>query len=408
MVFCVVAAPLMWYTCTAWTGSLGAMLSHMDLKTAWRAWPRPTWDAAKLVVGFAALELLLLKLLPGRVRAGPITPAGTRAMYKDNGAQAWAVTHLLVVPLVWRTGAAPATATYDNFGAILTVCSLSALALCLVLYWRGPSSADGGRTGNPVFDYFWGVELHPRLFGVDLKQLVNCRLGMMSWCAIVWWFAAAQVARHGRISSAMWVVVTLQTAYVVKFFFWEAGYLSTLDMMHDRFGFYLCWGVSTWIPAIYTSQALYLVDHPRDLGPAFAAALIAIGLIAIYLNYDADAQRKRVRETAGQTLVWGRKPSLITARYTTADGREHENLLLASGWWGVARHFHYVPELAASIAWTLPCGFQNFLPWWYVIYLTILLAHRAARDDRRCEAKYGRSWDEYRSRVPFRIIPGIF
>ena len=165
---------------------------------------------------------------------------------------------------------------------------------------------------------------------------------------------------------------------------------------------------STWLPAIYTLQALYLVNHPRDLRPAITFALLAFGLGSIYLNYAADAQRKRVRESAGTVQIWGKTPQLITARYQTADGCVHENLLLASGWWGVSRHFHYLPELAAALAWTLPCGFQNVLPWFYFVYLTILLAHRSLRDDARCAAKYGASWDQYRARVPFRIVPGIF
>jgi 7-dehydrocholesterol reductase len=99
---------------------------------------------------------------------------------------------------------------------------------------------------------------------------------------------------------------------------------------------------------------------------------------------------------------------VIVASYRTADGREHENLLLVSGWWGLSRHFHYLPEMAAALAWTIPCGFQNLLPWLYFIYLAILLTHRALRDDRRCAAKYGPFWDQYRARVPFRIVPGVF
>jgi 7-dehydrocholesterol reductase len=309
---------------------------------------------------------------------------------------------------VWGIGWIPAAAVYDNFGSILTVCSLSSLVFSALLYLRGPSGPDGARTGNQVFDYYWGVELHPRVFGMDLKQLANCRLGMMSWCAIIWSFAARQYVVYHYISSAMWVVVVLQTAYVMKFFFWERGYLSTLDMMHDHFGFYICWGVTTWLPAVYTSQALYLVNHPCNLGAGWTCALLAFGLGSIYLNYAADAQRKRVRETQGKTLIWGKEPELIVAGYRTADGRDHENLLLVSGWWGVSRHFHYLPEMATALAWTLPCGFQNFLPWSYFVFLAILLTHRAIRDDERCAAKYGAFWDEYRARVPFRIVPGIF
>lgn len=37
----------------------------------------------------------------------------------------------------------------------------------------------------------------------------------------------------------------------------------------------------------------------------------------------------------------------------------------------------------------VPTGVDRLLPYFYVIYISILLVHRALRDDRRCEEKYG-------------------
>jgi 7-dehydrocholesterol reductase len=48
------------------------------------------------------------------------------------------------------------------------------------------------------------------------------------------------------------------------------------------------------------------------------------------------------------------------------------------------------------------------VPYVYVTFLTILLTDRATRDDRRCRAKYGASWEEYCRRVPWKIIPGVY
>jgi 7-dehydrocholesterol reductase len=56
----------------------------------------------------------------------------------------------------------------------------------------------------------------------------------------------------------------------------------------------------------------------------------------------------------------------------------------------------------------LPAGFTHFVPWFYVVYLAILLADRATRDDRRCRRKYGSAWEAYCQRVPWKIIPGIY
>jgi 7-dehydrocholesterol reductase len=150
------------------------------------------------------------------------------------------------------------------------------------------------------------------------------------------------------------------------------------------------------------------VLRPNNLPWPVAGAIFVLGIGAIYVNYAADAQRQRVRAADGATMVWGRPPDLIRAPYLTADGRQHESLLLVSGWWGLARHFHYVPEITLALAWSLPSGFTHFIPYFYVLYLTILLTDRASRDDRRCRRKYGPCWDEYCRRVPWKIIPGLY
>jgi 7-dehydrocholesterol reductase len=31
-------------------------------------------------------------------------------------------------------------------------------------------------------------------------------------------------------------------AYLVKFYMWETGYWGSMDIQHDRAGYYICWG----------------------------------------------------------------------------------------------------------------------------------------------------------------------
>jgi delta14-sterol reductase len=47
-------------------------------------------------------------------------------------------------------------------------------------------------------------------------------------------------------------------------------------------------------------------------------------------------------------------------------------------------------------------------PWLYPLYYIALLFPRQAADDKLCAAKYGTLWDEYKKKVPFRIIPFIY
>lgn len=54
------------------------------------------------------------------------------------------------------------------------------------------------------------------------------------------------------------------------------------------------------------------------------------------------------------------------------------NGCLHTGWWGLSRHFHYVPEITAAFLWTVPGGFTHLLPYFYVVFLTLLLTVRSS------------------------------
>lgn len=329
--------------------------------------------------------------------------------YRENGLVCWAITHALVMGGWWAGLYKPSTVT-EEWGSILMTLNIFALGWCTFLYIKGrllPSSPDTFYSGNPVFDFFQGIELHPRMFGVSLKQLINCRVSMMGWSTAVLLFCLAQYdAGDLRFSLVASSAVTI--LYLFKFFWWETGYFGSLDIMHDRFGYYICWGVLSWVPAVYCLPGFWMLYYGPQLSPVLAVVCVVLGAVAIWINYAADAQRQRVRATGGKTTVWGKEPVLVEARYTTEDGQERKNLLLASGWWGVARHFHYVPELSLTLAWTIPAGFSAFLPWFYLFFLTILLVDRAGRDEKRCAAKYGEDWNRYREAVRWRMLPGVW
>lgn len=180
-----------------------------------------------------------------------------------------------------------------------------------------------------------------------------------------------------------------------------------MDIMHDRAGYYICWGCLVWVPSVYNSSTYFLVKHSLDLSIEVAVIIFLLGTLAIFINYDADRQRALARSTNGNCLIWGEKPKTIMAKYRTEKDEEKTSLLLVSGWWGVSRHFHYLPEITAAFLWTSPAGFTHFMPYFYVVFLTFLLLDRSFRDDKRCEKKYGKYWLEYKKLVPYKIIPKL-
>lgn len=408
---------VMWYTATHLDGSFLSLFQLILQNGLWNTLKTicaPIFfgsaTAWKILGCYALFQLFIMKVVPGKPFAGPITPKGNVPIYKANGIACYCITIATFLLLTYGFHVFSPTIIYDHLGPMLGALNCFSLVFCLFLYFKGifaPSSSDCGATGNFLFDYYWGTELYPRIFGWDVKMFTNCRFGMMGWSLILLSYAAKQSELYG-LSDSMCVAVILQLIYIGKFFFWETGYLRSLDIMHDRAGFMICWGCLVWLPCVYTSPTLYLVNHPNHLGPLLSGFIFVAGATSIFINFFADRQRQQVRATDGNCLIWRNKPDLIHATYTTQSGDTKQTLLLASGWWGMSRHFHYIPELLGTFFWTVPALFSHFLPYFYLIFLTILLVDRAFRHDKRCADKYGPYWTAYCDKVPYKIIPYIF
>ena len=143
----------------------------------------------------------------------------------------------------------------------------------------------------------------------------------MGWAILLVCFLLKQQEKGG-VADTMYVSVGVQLVYIAKFFWWETGYFDSIDIMHDRFGFYICWGCLNWLPSLYTNCTFYLVSHPINVGETNAILLFLAGVLAVYINYSIDEERQRFRKTNGNTLIWGKKPEYIEAVYKTSNGEE--------------------------------------------------------------------------------------
>lgn len=413
LIVCPPIAMLMWYLNAYHMGCL-APLKTAFFPTLYQACIPPLFaskTAWVMLLVFSAIQLAFMKWLPGKPFKGPISPKGNVPLYKANGPLAFILTLALYCLAAFPLKLFSPTLIYDNFGPLLASSCLFSWIFCLFLYFKGrfyPSSADHSTSHNFIFDYYWGTELYPRVLGIDLKQFTNCRFGMMSWPLILLSFGAKQYELYGLLSNSMIISILLQLIYVSKFFLWETGYLRSLDIMHDRAGYYICWGCLVFVPAIYPSATLYLVHHPIQLEPLLALLIFALGSASILTNYMADRQRQRFRAHQGEMRIFGKEPKMTVAKYTTTEGEEKTNLLLASGFWGISRHFHYLPEMLGAFFWSLPALFTSPLPYFYVTFLTILLIQRSFRHDKRCALKYGKHWEEHCEKVPYKLIPFIY
>jgi 7-dehydrocholesterol reductase len=370
--------------------------------------PSPSVLGLKILSAFIFFEYCLYRLLPGAKYLGPLTEQGFRPRYVENAVSSFFISHLLMGYLLY-TRIVPGEMIYDELPAIFAILVPGVFAFVVYLYLSAkPGGEDVYFSNSFVWDLWKGVQLHPRAFGIDLKQFINCRVAMMAWGLILLVFCAKQHHMHGSVSTSLLVSVTLQLIYIYKFFLWEAGYMYSIDIIHDRAGFMIIWGIMNWLPVVYTCHSHYLIYRTAPVPLEWNIFVFLLGLFAVYYNYDVDAQRKLARDTDGKCAIWDDNPCKVMRVTYKAGDKEHRTFLLLSGWWGWSRHANYLFELILALSWGLPAYEVAFAPYFYFVFLTTLLVHRAKRDDDRCEGKYGQAWNDYKKLVPYSIIKYIY
>lgn len=347
------------------------------------------------------------------------------------------------------------TFIWDNYTQILTANLGIAYCLACFVYVRSFSVrpndpehrelAAGGHSGSLVYDWFIGRELNPRItlpfWGtVDIKAFCELRPGMLGWILMDLAFIAHQYRLHGYITDSILLITAFQAVYVLDALWMEAAILTTMDITTDGFGFMLAFGDLVWVPFIYSFQARYLAVHPVHLGLSGTFAVLAVQGIGYYIFRSANNEKNRFRTNPDD-------PKVAHLDYIeTASGSK----LLVSGWWGTARHINYLGDWIMAWSYCLPTGVAGYLvqrsspvpisdgqwtvdgsfvggaaprmevvpgeargwgmffTYFYVIYFAVLLIHREIRDEEKCMRKYGKDWEKYRKRVPWRILPGVY
>jgi 7-dehydrocholesterol reductase len=378
----------------------------------------PTFQAWCFLTTFAGTVLVIDLVLPGAIKHGPQTLSGFVPAYRENG-----LFHCMVISslflgcsnIFWE-GLFGFGIFFDTFASAASILNIFGLVFAVFLYFKGlyfPSTKDSGSSGNLLVDFAWGTELYPKVLGIDVKRFINCRCSMSFWMLAGLSYTYRSYTRHGTIDYGLLFSAVSQYLYLVKFLEWEIGYMRSIDIIVDRAGYQIQWGCLVWVPCVYTFHTRLLVRSPSQLSLQAAGALAVVSFLGIGLNYVADLQRMRFRECNGKMKIWGREPEYIEAHYTVMEKGVLQNktsLLLASGWWGIARHFHYVFELIAAWSWCLLANplVNGALPLLYAVFLTMLLLDRAKRDETKCRTKYGKDYDRYCKAVPYLVIPGLY
>lgn len=357
--------------------------------------------AYTLFIAWFLFHVVIYFLPLGRVVKGSSLRNNSRLSYRINGMYAFVISHILFLVGYFFFNV-PMSFVYDQYLPLACAAFVFSFALSIYLYTKsfqdGALLALGGNSGNFIYDWFMGRELNPRFRSFDWKVFCEMRPGLIGWVLINYCMMIKQYEVHGTVTSSMILVCLFQMWYVCDALWFEESILTTMDIVHDGFGFMLAFGDLCWVPFTYSLQARYLVDHPTELGPVGALCIVSLNIFGYCIFRASNLQKDLFR----------RDPNHPYVRHLKVMATQRGTELIISGLWGMCRHPNYVGDLIMALSWSLPCGFSHLLPYFYVIYFTVLLVHRQLRDEHQCREKYGRDWLVFCQNVRWRLIPGIY
>ncbi|MCG8590326.1 MAG: DUF1295 domain-containing protein [Proteobacteria bacterium] len=343
--------------------------------------------------------LLLHLVLPARHVEGYVRDerTGEPLRYRLNGLLVLVVAVALWFAAGW-SGWMPWDWLYVHRWSGLAGAATLGLLFTFALVLTAPSTGK-----NVLADLFLGRRLNPQAFGgrVDAKMLLYLvgatllELNLLSFAAHHW------LTFPDDPSPGVALYVGLFSWFVCEYLFFERVHLYTYDLFAERVGFKLGWGCLAFYPYFYGVGLWATADLPNPHTPT---PLLVVYALVFFGGWSL------ARGANMQKFVFKRDPSrpfLGAIRPETLSNGQHT--LLCNGFWGVSRHVNYLGEILMASGLALALGWPlEPAPWLYPLYYVLLLGTRERDDDKRCAEKYGALWDEYRKRVRWRIVPGVY
>lgn len=155
-------------------------------------------------------------LLPGvEVLGKPLAHEGGKQLkYYCSGVWSFYTT-IVVAAILHFTGLFPIYTIIDEFGPLLSVAILSGYLVSVVAYFSALfRGAQHRMTGYPIYDFFMGAELNPRMFGIlDFKMFFEVRLPWFILLGISVATAARQYEDYGYVSAQVAFLVMAHFLY---------------------------------------------------------------------------------------------------------------------------------------------------------------------------------------------------
>ena len=176
----------------------------------------PSLKAWEIYWVFFLVEGAFYCLLPGVYTYGkPLAHEGGKQLkYYCSGVWSFYTTIVIMAALHY-TGAFPLYTIIDEFGPIMSVAICSGILVSFVAYFSALfRGAQHRMTGYPIYDFFMGAELNPRMFGIlDFKMFFEVRLPWFILFGLSCATAARQYETYGYVSPEVCFLVMAHFLY---------------------------------------------------------------------------------------------------------------------------------------------------------------------------------------------------
>jgi len=166
--------------------------------------------ALLMFIGFFCFMFIVARFLPGIKGTGEPLKDGSRKEYKLSGLLSFLLTTIItlivfIVKLIDFPNLSFSIIA-QHFWSLLIVANVFALIWSILIFIFGRIKTKTKRKGFKGFllDFWFGPELNPTLWGVDLKMFFY-QPSLIGLSLINWSFAFLQYENLGRILPQMWM-----------------------------------------------------------------------------------------------------------------------------------------------------------------------------------------------------------
>ncbi|EZA47791.1 hypothetical protein DMN91_003735 [Ooceraea biroi] len=255
-------------------------------------------------------------------------------------------------------------------------------------------------TNSRIYNFWQGKEISPRIGTLDIKLLL-IRTSFVGTLIVHMAILAKAFNGIGSLSVEQlnWttiLLVTLQLWYIVHGLINEAAILTSFEIMYEGTGYMTC--VSRLLYPFLATLATRFTLYQRMEFNWYSAGICTASFLAGYVLYAISNLRKNAFRRNPVT------PASWSETISTLRGKR----LMLSGLWGYVRHPNYLGDIVIHWSFAGISLAGDILPFYAAIWLTLVLAYRAVRDNRRCQARYGYAWEQYCSRVKYMLLKHVF